>query len=349
MKPEHLSMAWRGLAQTRCQREALRTVLIASAVILVLGANASALGGPSFVFATVAEGKKVVTDRDDFVSRLSPFDRSARMKTDKEVSESDYLAFVGHNVLDWEPQETRAVQSALDEIQPRLGALSLAFPSTIYFIKTTGLEEGGAEYTRANAIVLPRAALEASKRASLPALIAHELFHIFSRYNPEVRDQLYAVIGFQPCGEIAFPAALVSVKITNPDAPRNDHCIRLKSGLEDIWAVPILFSRTQRYDVSQGGEFFEYLSAQLLVVERKQSGASVSATYDTAHPRLLGFDQVSGFYEQVGRNTEYIIHPEEILADNFRLLVLQKKDVPSPELLQKIEGVMKRSGSAMPK
>src|SRR5258705_5961252 len=95
-------------------------VLILFGFILLAAANASLIGGPSFAFATIEEGKKVLTEHDDFVSRLSPFDRAARMKTDKEVSETAYLEFVGRNVLDWRPEEKAAVQAALAEIQPKL-------------------------------------------------------------------------------------------------------------------------------------------------------------------------------------------------------------------------------------
>jgi len=56
---------------------------------------------------------------------------------------------------------------------------------------------------------------------------------------------------------------------------------------------------------------------------------------------LVGLQQVAGFFEQVGRNTEYIIHPEEILADNFAILILQEHDVPSPGTIQKLGEVLK--------
>ena len=49
---------------------------------------------------------------------------------------------------------------------------------------------------------------------------------------------------------------------------------------------------------------------------------------------------IRGFTEQVGRNTEYIIHPEEILADNFSLLLAQDKAVASPDVLQKIRAIL---------
>jgi len=34
-------------------------------------------------FASVAEGSKILMARDDFIRRLSPFDRAARLKVDR--------------------------------------------------------------------------------------------------------------------------------------------------------------------------------------------------------------------------------------------------------------------------
>jgi len=51
----------------------------------------------------------------------------------------------------------------------------------------------------------------------------------------------------------------------------------------------------------------------------------------------------------VGRNTGYIIHPDEILADNFVLLVNQSKNVRSPEILEKMRAVLaKKERQAAP-
>jgi hypothetical protein len=44
----------------------------------------------------------------------------------------------------------------------------------------------------------------------------------------------------------------------------------------------------------------------------------------------------------------YIIHPEEILADNFALLVLQQRQVPSPEVIDRIERVLIDTGAPGP-
>ena len=49
---------------------------------------------------------------------------------------------------------------------------------------------------------------------------------------------------------------------------------------------------------------------------------------------------MAGFYGQVGHNTDYIIHPEEILADNFALLLLEEKGVRSPEIIKKMKDIL---------
>src|SRR5579862_5881362 len=50
---------------------------------------------PTIAFPSVESSQKLLSVRDDFISRLSPFDRSARLKANHPVSEAAYLAFVG--------------------------------------------------------------------------------------------------------------------------------------------------------------------------------------------------------------------------------------------------------------
>ena len=260
---------------------------------------------------------------------MSAFDRAARLKTDRAVTEAEYLAFVGANVLEWTDEERAALSAAVESVEKRLRALAVPIPADVVLIKTTGREEGGAAYTRANAIILPLSMLQPAGK--LEHLICHELFHILSRRNASLRERLYGAIGFKQCKEAVLPPDLAPRRITNPDAPRNDHFIRVQLDGNEVAAVPVLFSRTPSYDAARGGEFFEYLQMQLLVAER---------VGDLARPdgsrKLVPLEQVSGFYEQVGRNTSYIIHPEEILAENFAQLVLQQQDVRSPEIQEKL-------------
>jgi hypothetical protein len=235
----------------------------------------------------------------------------------------------------------QTVQAAIDAIHPLLRDLALSLPPTVQLIKTTGAEEGNAAYTRATAIVLPKSELAKSEK-DLQRLICHELFHILSRRNPELRERLYGIIGFSKCNEIKLPPDLALRKITNPDAPRNDHFIRLQIDNQEALAVPILLSSVETYDVKRGGEFFAYLQFQFLVVAKSSGSKNCKAVSEGSSPKLVGMQRVSGFMEQVGRNTDYIIHPEEILADNFALLVLNEHNVASPEILEKMREVLMR-------
>ena len=283
-------------------------------------------------FASVNEGAEILGRKDEFIQRLSAFDRAARMKTDRSISEVEFLKFVKGNVLAWNKSEKAKIEEAIASIRPALDALPLSLPRIVNLVKTSGDEEGQAFYTRDTAIVMPEKETDEADSGLLKRTIAHELFHILSRGNPALREKLYELIGFKKCGEVEFPSDLKSRKITNPDAPRNDHSIQIRVGGEEVRAVPILFSNAAKYDVNRGGEFFNYLQLSFLQVPRMSS----------AKPVLAAPEEVSGFFEQVVRNTNYFIHPEEILADNFALLILDEHNVPSPEILQKMRLILEQ-------
>lgn len=76
---------------------------------------------------------------------------------------------------------------------------------------------------------------------------------------------------------------------------------------------------------------------------------SVLEIYRNGVLYCLEIKQLSGFFEQVGTNTEYVIHPEEILADNFPMLVVDNKDLPPPAILKKIKQILSRHGRALKK
>jgi hypothetical protein len=281
-------------------------------------------------FASVGEGAEILGHKDDFIQRLSAFDRAARMKTDRSISEDEFLKFVEGNVLTWNESEKAKIEAAIASIRPALDALPLSLPKIVNLAKTTGAEEGRAFYTRDTAIIMPEKETDEADAGLLKRTIAHELFHILTRGNPALREKLYESIGFTKCDEVEFPAELKSRKITNPDAPRNDHLIRIHLRGEEVRAVPILFSNAAKYDVNRGGELFNYLQMSFLQVPRTSA----------AQPILAAPEEVSGFFEQVGRNTNYVIHSEEILADNFALLILDEHSVPSPEILKKMRLIL---------
>jgi len=290
---------------------------------------------PNLIFAGVQEGRQILTTQDDFVARLSPFDRAARLKTDRQVSENEYLQFVSQQVLEWEPAGKQKLQRLFPEIRNTLGKYPvMRFPANIWLILTTGREEGQALYTRHQAIILPQVYLKASDRY-LRKMIYHELFHIFSRHNPHLHDALYGLLGYLPCNEIEYPDSLKARRITNPDAPIIHHYLKVHHQGRPLAITPILYALEDTYDVEKGGEFFRYLVTRIMGLEKQ--GEKMVPLMKEGEPLLLGIIDVQGFHDQVGRNTTYWFHPEEALAENFALHAVGRTDLPDPDIPARIE------------
>ena len=288
-------------------------------------------------FADVDEGIRTLTERDRFVASLSPFDRQVRLKSAKEVPEDVFLEFVGQQVVAWEAEQIEKLAPIVSAVRKKLASFKLDFPKTVLLIQTTGREESGAAYCRGNAVVLPRNMVRRAEK-SLERILTHELFHILSSHNPELRKRLYAIVGFSPCTEIRLPASLRARKITNPDAPVCEHYAELQHGDSTVKVAPILFSSRDRYDASRGGSLFQYLTFRLMVVE--QDGDKWMPAEEDGEPVLLEASDVPAFSEKIGRNTSYIIHPEEVLAENFVLLVNNKTDVPTPRIVAEMRSAL---------
>ena len=61
-------------------------------------------------------------------------------------------------------------------------------------------------------------------------------------------------------------------------------------------------------------------------------------------PLLIRMNEAEGLFDQIGNNTFYLIHPEEIIADNFSMLVWGNPGgwnnpmaVRTPQILEKLK------------
>ena len=75
---------------------------------------------------------------------------------------------------------------------------------------------------------------------------------------------------------------------------------------------------------------------------------SVSANYQGANAQtvlnsvIVPLERAADFYDLVGKNTGYVINPEECLADNFSYAVCgTEKQLPNPEITERIIAVIK--------
>lgn len=274
-------------------------------------------GGITFQFASVDRGGELLKQHDEYVRNLSSFDRKARMRAETDPGTEAFVEFVADHVIEWTPDERAGVGKAIMLLGERINNLQLPIEIPVLLVHTTGREESGAAYTRDAAIVLPRGRTGSSDKPPL-RLLAHELFHVLSRLNPSLRDELYAIIGFRPIGVVELPGALADRKITNPDAPQIAHAIDVR--LPDdrtVSLAPVLLAKRE-FDPGQPS-LFSYLEFKLMEVQQNDRGDWFVPLID-GEP-VLHEPSLADFHRQIGGNTGYIIHPDEVLAENFAILV----------------------------
>lgn len=283
------------------------------------------------VLASLEQGRAKLVEEDAFVRNLSRFDLECRLQTTNGATRDAWKAMVAQQVRPWEAEQREQLQRIAGSLAHKLADFNLPLPEQILLIRTTGKEEGNAAYCRGAAIVLPDRMLAQGEK-QLERLLAHELFHVLSNQNPKLRDELYALIGFQRMPPLELPPSLRDRKITNPDAPAIDAWIELEQEGRKVLAAPVLYASVKSYNPASTKSFFDYLTFRLLVLER--AGETLAPATREGEPVLLDPRSQASYMAQIGRNTKYIIHPDEILADNFALLVLGGQPVATPRILE---------------
>ncbi len=292
------------------------------------------LTGESAVhFASLEEGRAAIGADDDFVRSLSRFDLQCRLQSGDDVTVGQWRDFAQGEVRAWEPGPITLETESIERLRKRLQKLNLPLPETVLLARTTGKEEGNAAYTRGVAIMLPEKVL-AYQPDALDRLLAHELFHVLSRNNKTLRSDLYAVIGFQVFPPIELPPSLAPRKITNPDAPLVDCTIEIADEDKTYVAAPVLYASQKEYDAKVGGSLFRYLTFRLLVIEQRDGAWQPVLMGD--QPVVIDPRKLPAYYEKIGKNTQYIIHPDEILADNFVHLVMGDAGLATPRIVERM-------------
>lgn len=286
-------------------------------------------------FASVDKAKELLLQEDDFTKSWSQFDIDSRMHK-KNSTKEELFNYISKQARDWTLDEQNKIHSIIESIDKQIliQGFKIDFPKEIFFVKTTAAEEGDAGgYTRANYVVL-KDDIFLQDMGKLKHIITHELFHILTRNSPVFRKEMYQIIGFELMNDIEYPTNLKAYRITNPDAPQIDSYIKLKIGEQSIECMMILYS-TQDYS---GGGFFKYLNVGFLSLK----GDSIKSVDNKDNkPVIYSFKQVTNFFEQVGKNTQYKIHPEEILAENFAFAILNKSGLPNQDIVNKIKMKLK--------
>jgi hypothetical protein len=169
--------------------------------------------------------------------------------------------------------------------------------------------------------------------------MAHELFHVWSRRHSSEASGLYALLGFKEAPELAWPAEWQEGRLSNPDAPRNRHSIRIDTpdGTYDV--MPVLVAQR----IPQPGELiFAVMDVRLVAVETSADGRASMPVRRNGQPVWFPAFKTASYLEQLGGNTPYVIHPEETIADNVSYLV-SGRQVRNPALLDRVRLTLQKA------
>lgn len=314
-------------------------------------------GGIVVELLTREEAKAAIVDASDpFFAKVSPLEVSFRLDRDvtalpREKMLAEYREFLQGEVTDWPARD----RQYMVEMLPRVyGAVAMACPKILpkrwRFIRSTGNEESNAPYTRGDCIVIPAQLVQGFANQpveSFGRLMVHETFHVHSRQNPKQRDELYRLIGFEPIAPVALPAAVDRIRLTNPDGPGWEHAIEVidKESGEKARAILLLTSRIPEFQAGIGGVLPVLQFHLYPLTDGETPGLRLG---DGGEPVRWTPFITPGFLETIGRNTGYMIHPDEILADNVALLAYPRIDPPTPELLEKLRALVGPDSTAPP-
>jgi hypothetical protein len=274
-------------------------------------------------FADLHRARKILGHKDPWAKQLSDFDLGARQKTAEPTSLREFLEFAADAGMAWTAQERASWRPLIHKLSDAMQGLNLHVPH-IDLVKTSGAEEFGAAYTRRRAIMLPESttSLPTTDPRRAYFLLAHEVFHVLSRADSRLRDDLYALLGFRILEGFEYPAELENRRISNPDAFEYLHTLTVQSGSESVDVLPVIQSLLPLNEVIQLPDFFAALDIVLLSVDTNTGEAHRDGNGDLTMYNFGNTNWVS----LMARNSSFIIHPEEILADNFATLMEWRSD-----------------------
>lgn len=322
------------------------------AILSFYNMNVSAAGTTiNYRLASADETRKLMQNNTEYYNKMNQMDIDWRVRKDGSTLE-ELQTMAWQQTRDWTDAEREFMAKVVGIITDSLNSIGcqLPFPSEIVFAKTTQAEEGGAgAYTIKNLIFLGEMVLnmclphaERTDEDNQMALkrftevVTHELFHCISRNSPEFRQKMYSLIGFTVMDhDITFPEAVRQRIAINPDVEHMDNYAEFTiNGEKRRCELVLLYDKTWKEASAEGGDkiiFIEFVKPCLVPLD------DLTKVYDIA--------EVSDFWDAVGRNTQYVIAPEECMADNFEYAVIRglnpANPYKSPELIRNIIAALK--------
>lgn len=309
------------------------TSLIIPALFLFVACNAGSISfqiddNHKVVFLdSIDASVEIISDEiNGFFENISMVDMQIQMNSDcadRATCLKMYKEFLSRDVESFTSEEIENLKVTYKMTMEKvIAANPNILPDEIQLIKTKTKHYGpSVYYTRENIIVIPANELVSNNSAAMEKVTYHELFHIISRYNPNLKDKVYELIGFKKIDkDLVIPNALSKIMLLNPDGIEMHHYIQLKDSVQNrsLDVVPIIVSNTKQY-LEGKNAFFSYLQFSMYEMIENADGKYTLVCDDNGYSTFT-LRNAEDFYAQIQDNTGYIIHPDEILADNFMMI-----------------------------
>ncbi len=315
----------------------LKTSLFVCSALALSALPIHASGKTIFEFLDKSAAAKVLSADDAYIRATADLERQAKARSAQPVSKEAYAKTMGATAKEWSTNDRARLEAALPALEKFINQLAWETPATVHFIRADARLEDNLPHTRGTAIVLPDSAFS-MPRAAFASMLAHEAFHVLTRHNAAFKSQSYQQIGFDACESVRIPPHIEQLKITNPDTPLSQHTIAVTYQGRNIHALPFINFESPSIDTTTG--FIDKLVVNWLIVQRVNNECFLDAgdlsTDSVAPENLVGLSQ------KIGKNTSYLFHAEEILAENFAALFMANfggapiNAYPSPEILNSL-------------
>lgn len=173
----------------------------------------------------------------------------------------------------------------------------------------------GVYFTAGDGIFSPLNEIRDGSNSQVQSVLFHEIVHIASRTYPALRTKTYAAIGARhyPNWTLVLTDSLFQHRqLRNPDGTALT-TFELTDSLTIQTAIPLIEATSSH---QPGTRYFDHIAFNLFPVQ--VDSARQQLIVFTAEPvRNTYYDN---FLSQITDNTTYIIHPDEIIAENLRLM-----------------------------
>lgn len=287
----------------------------------------------AYRYASQEEGVSLLLGNDEYYNGLSQNELDYKMQK-KDATLEEYKEYASGQVLEFSDEDKQAIDKGMEEVERIIRENDYDIPDIdeIVFVKTTQDEENGSTaYTHGTQIYFGDKMIEyltsdEEETANLSICILwHEIFHCLTRCTPEFRAEMYELIHFTVQEEnFEIPPSVYEYFISNPDVENHNSYATFIIDGEPVDCFTAWMSA--KHFEKEGDSFFDYKVTALVPIDG-------SDTYYVE-------DDAENFYEIFGRNTDYVMDPEECMADNFSYAMTYGKDGREYENPEIIDGIL---------